>query len=37
MMNRENAPKEIVHGFVDLVNMEKWQMDKNQQPFVTQE
>ena len=37
MMNSENAPKEIVQSFKDLVNMAKWLMDENQQPFVTQE
>ena len=37
MMNRENAPKEIVQSFIDLVNMAKWLMDENQQPSVTQE
>ena len=37
MMNSENAPKEIVQPFIDLVNMAKWLMDENQQPSVTQE
>ena len=37
MMNRENAPKEIVRSFIDLVNIAKWLMDKNHQPSVTQE
>ena len=36
-MNSENAPKEIVQSFIDLVNMAKWLMDENQQPSVTQE
>ena len=36
MMNSENAPKEIVQSFVDLVNVAKV-MDENQQPSVTQE
>ena len=36
-MNSENAPKEIVQSFIDLVNMAKWLMDGNQQPSVTQE
>ena len=37
MMNSENAQKEIVQPFIDLVNMAKWLMDENQQPSVTQE
>ena len=37
MMNSENAPKEIVQSFIDLVNMAKWLMDETQQPSVTQE
>ena len=37
MMNSENAPKEIVQSFIDLVNIAKWLMDKNHQPSVTQE
>ena len=37
MMNSKNAPKEIVQLFIDLVNMAKWLMDKNQQPSVMQE
>ena len=36
-MNSENAPKETVLLFIDLVNMAKWLMDVNQQPPVTQE
>ena len=36
MINSENAPKEIVQSFIDLVNMEKWLMDENQQPSATQ-
>ena len=30
MMNSENAPKEIVQSFIDLVNMAKWLIDENQ-------
>ena len=37
MMISENAPKEIVQSFIDLVNMAKWLMDENQQSPVTQE
>ena len=37
MMNSENAPKEIVQSFIDLVNTTKWLMNENQQPSVTQE
>ena len=37
MMNSDNAPKEIVQSFIDLVNMAKWLMDENQQPSLTQE
>ena len=37
MMNSENARKETVLSFIDLVNMAKWLMDLNQQPPVTQE
>ena len=37
MMNSENAPKEIVQSFVDLMNMAKWLMDETLQPSVTQE
>ena len=37
MMNSKSAPKEIVQLFIDLVNMAKWLMDKNQQPSVMQE
>ena len=36
MMNSENAPKEIMKSFIDLVNVAKV-MDENQQPSVTQE
>ena len=36
-MNSENAPKEIVQSFVDLMNMAKWLMDETLQPSVTQE
>ena len=36
MMNSENAPKEIMMSFIDLVNVAKV-MDENQQPSVTQE
>ena len=35
-MNSENAPNEIVKSFIDLANMAKGLMDKNQQPFVRQ-
>ena len=37
MMNSENASKEIVQSFIDLVNMAKWMMDVKLQPSVTQE
>ena len=37
MMNSDNAPKEIVQSFIDLVNMAKWLMDQKQQPSLTQE
>ena len=37
MMSSKNAPKKIVQSLIDLVNMAKWLVDKNQQPFVTQE
>ena len=37
MMNSENAPKEIVQSFIDLVNMAKWLMNGNQQSCITQE
>ena len=36
MMNSENAPKEIMKSFIDLVNVAKV-MNENQQPSVTQE
>ena len=36
-MNSENAPKELVQPFIDLVSMAKWLMDENQQPSVTQD
>ena len=36
-MNSENAPKKIMQSFTDLVNMEKWLIDENEKPFVTQE
>ena len=36
-MNSENAPKEILQTFIDLVNMTKGLMDENQQPSVLQE
>ena len=36
-INGENAPKEKVQSFIDLVNMAKWLIDENQQPCVTQE
>ena len=36
-MNSENAPKEILQTFIDLVNMAKGLMDENQQPSVLQE
>ena len=37
MMNIENASKKIKQSLIDLVNMAKWLMYENQQPFVTQE
>ena len=37
MMNSKNDPKEIVQSFIDLMNMAKELMDKNQQPPVIQE
>ena len=37
IMNSENDPKEIVKSFVDLANMAKGMMDKNQQQSVHQE
>ena len=37
MMNSENASKKIVQSLIDLVNIAKCLMDKNQQPSVTQE
>ena len=37
MMNVENASKEIVQSFIDLINMAKGLIDENQQPSVTQE
>ena len=37
MMNSDNAPKEIVKTNIDLANMEKGLMDKNQQPYDQQE
>ena len=37
MMNSENAPKEIVYSFIDLVNMVIGLMDENQQPSFPQE
>ena len=36
-MNSKNDPKEIVQSFIDLMNMAKELMDKNQQPPVIQE
>ena len=36
-MNIENAANKIVPSFVDLVNMAKELMDRNQQPSVTEE
>ena len=36
-MNSENAPKEIVQSFIDLVSMGKGLMNENQQSSVTQE
>ena len=36
-MNCENASKEIVQWFIDLMNMAKGLMDENQQPSITQE
>ena len=36
-MNIENAPKEIVQSFIDLVSMGKGLMNENQQSSVTQE
>ena len=37
IVNTENAPKEIVKSFTDLVKMAKGLMDENQQPSVQQE
>ena len=37
MMSSENGSKKIVQSLIDLVNMAKWLMDENQQPYVTQE
>ena len=38
IMNSENnAPKGIVKSFIDLANMAKGLMDKNQQPYIQQE
>ena len=37
MMKSENALKEIVQLFIDLMNMPKQLMDENQQSSVTQE
>ena len=37
MMNSKNDPKEIVQSFIDLMNMAKELMDKNQQPPAIQE
>ena len=37
IMNSENALKEIVKSFIDLVNMAKRLVDENQQRFVQQE
>ena len=37
MINSENAQKEIVQPFTDLVNMAKWLVDENQKSIVTQE
>ena len=37
MMNSNNDPKEIVQSFIDLMNMAKELMHKNQQPPVIQE
>ena len=36
-MNSENAPKDIVKPFIDLVNVAKGQIDKNQQTSAQQE
>ena len=36
-MNSENAPKERVKSFIDLVNMEKGLMDENQEPSFQQD
>ena len=37
IMNSENAPKDIVKPFIDLVNVAKGQIDKNQQTSAQQE
>ena len=36
-MNGENVPKEIMKSFIDLANMAKGLMDKNQQHSAEQE
>ena len=36
-MSSENATKTIVQSFKYLVNLTKWLMNENQQPFVIQE
>ena len=35
MMSSENALKKIVQSLIDLVNIAKWLMNENQQPYVT--
>ena len=37
MMSGENVSNKIVQSLLDLVNMAKWLMNKNQQSSVTQE
>ena len=37
MNSENNAPKGIVKSFIDLANMAKGLMDKNQQPYIQQE
>ena len=36
IINSENAPKDIAQSFIDLANMAKRLIDKNQQPSVQQ-
>ena len=37
MMHSENTSKKIVRSSIDLANMAKWLMDKNEKSSVTQE